>query len=171
MAHALWRGLLNPSDTVIDATCGNGNDTYFLSTLLPSGKIYAIDIQEQAIQNTKEKLKNTPCAVEYIVATHANFPPHIPPVKLITYNLGYLPGYDKQITTMASTTLESLKNGLQLLLPDGALSIMLYPGHEEGARETKAVLEWAQSLSHRHYTWGDNPLSPSLLWVTSLSKT
>lgn len=167
-AHDLWKKQVLPSDTVIDATAGNGNDTLFLSTLLTTGKIYAFDIQEKALQNTKEKLKNASCNIEYILSSHANFPSTIQNVRLIVYNLGYLPGQDKSITTQTSSTLESLNNALPLLVPNGAISITLYPGHAEGAKEAKAVLEFVHTLPNchvEHYTWGENPLSPSLLWI------
>ena len=42
---------------VIDATCGNGNDTEFLAQQVPDGKVYGFDIQDIAIQNTKTKTK------------------------------------------------------------------------------------------------------------------
>lgn len=167
-AHHLWQSIVRPHDIVIDATCGHGHDTLVLSQLLSTGKIYAFDIQEIAIQNTKEKLKDSSIALEFINASHATFPPQIQSVRLIVYNLGYLPGNNKNITTMTESTLQSIHNGFSLLLPGGALSIMLYPGHAEGKRESESVLELANTLPNcqiNHFTWGTNPNSPSLLWI------
>jgi tRNA G37 N-methylase Trm5 len=173
-AKELWQNLVQANDIIIDATSGNGHDTLFLAELLKTGKIYALDIQPQALENTKAKLEKSTltCAVEYICGSHATFPSNIAPntVRLIVYNLGYLPGGDKTLTTETSSTLTSLQNDLPLLTKGGALSIMLYPGHEEGEKEANAVLAFANNLPKsewnvEHLIWGDNPKSPSLLWV------
>ena len=44
-----------PTDTVIDATCGNGHDTAFLSQLVNQGHVYSFDIQKEALENAQEK--------------------------------------------------------------------------------------------------------------------
>lgn len=174
-AHALWQKILHENDTAIDATAGNGHDTLILSRLIKTGKLYAIDIQAEALRKTKEKitLENPNYGqVDYINASHATFPSNIPlhSVRLIVYNLGYLPGGDKSLTTQTSSTLTSLENAIDLLMPGGALSLMLYPGHEEGEKEAKAVIEFAKNLPHAkwevtHHTHPENPKSPSLLWI------
>jgi len=44
-------------DTVVDATCGNGNDTAFLASLVgENGRVFGFDIQDKAIANTTKKL-------------------------------------------------------------------------------------------------------------------
>lgn len=56
-AHHLLEESVCKGDTVIDATCGNGNDTLFLSnTVGENGDVLAFDIQQQAIEKTKEVL-------------------------------------------------------------------------------------------------------------------
>lgn len=164
-AHSLWKGIVQPADTVIDATCGNGHDSLILSTLVPEGTLYVFDIQKEALEKTKEKLTHT----HYIPihGSHAQFPPEIQKgsVRLIVYNLGYLPGGDKSITTLTESTLESIQNALPLLTPDGILSITLYPGHPEGFCESQAVLEFAKGFRFNHYTFKENLLSPSLLII------
>ena len=42
---------------VIDATCGNGNDTLFLAQQVSNGHVFGFDIQDTAIQSTFEKVK------------------------------------------------------------------------------------------------------------------
>ncbi len=55
-AHTLLRESLKEGDIAIDATCGNGHDTLFLSqTVGSAGKVYGFDIQEQAIQKNARK--------------------------------------------------------------------------------------------------------------------
>ena len=47
-----------PGDTVVDATMGNGHDTLFLCELVgEEGRVYAFDVQAQAVKNTKKREK------------------------------------------------------------------------------------------------------------------
>lgn len=49
-------------DICIDATMGNGNDTALLSQLAGKrGRVLAFDIQKQALEHTKERLKRDNC--------------------------------------------------------------------------------------------------------------
>lgn len=131
----------------IDATLGNGYDTDFLSKNF--NKVYAFDIQEKAILSYKEKnIEN----VSLILDSHENFDKHIKEnVDCIVYNLGYLPGSDKSITTKKDSTLKSLSNGLNLLSENGLMIIALYSGHEEGKEEKEAVLSYCKNLSKKNF--------------------
>jgi hypothetical protein len=94
--------------------------------------------------------------------------PH--PPRLIVFNLGYLPGGNKAVTTQTESTLDTLQKCLSILAPDGAISITCYPGHEEGLREMEAILQFVQTLTDWHvchYQWVNRPRSPSLFWITS----
>ena len=66
--------------------------------------------------------------------------------KLFHYNLGYLPCGDKQITTCKTSTIASLQKALQLVARSGVVSVVCYPGHEEGARELLCVEQLAVNL-------------------------
>jgi tRNA1(Val) A37 N6-methylase TrmN6 len=178
LAHRYWEDLLDPSDTAIDATCGNGKDTLKLAQLLPKGHVIALDIQQKAIEKSSLFLKNhLPSeALERISLfhqSHTDFPPivYTYKIKLIIYNLGYLPGGgDKKITTQQVTTLESIKKSFNLLTPGGALSIICYPGHPEGAREEESLLEEARALDPLLWTvcyhqWLNHYHAPSLLLI------
>ena len=52
---------------------------------------------------------------------------------------------------MLETTMQAAEAALDLVLPDGFVSICIYPGHEEGARELLALLNWAAGLDVRAY--------------------
>lgn len=178
-AHLLIRHHLKPDDLAIDATCGNGQDTLFMATLLPEGKIYALDIQPAALARTQEKLREAGFEnrVELLHQSHETFPESIlkGTVKLIVYNLGYLPGGNRQLTTQTDTTLKSLQAALPLLTDEGALSIMLYPGHSEGAKEAERVTEWAKNLPSYAYvvqkmTRLNRNLAPELLWIQGIQR-
>ncbi len=131
----------------IDATLGNGYDTDFLSKVF--NKVYAFDVQKEAILNYKEKnIEN----VSLILDSHENFDKYIKEnVDCIVYNLGYLPGSDKSITTKKESTLKSLESGLNLLKENGLMIIALYSGHEEGKKEKKAVLSYCENLSNKKF--------------------
>ncbi len=153
-AQQLLQAKLSPGDIAIDATAGNGHDTLFLAQQVgSSGRVFAFDIQQLAIDETRQRLEkhNMLARVDLLKESHAYLSRHIPAelhqkISLIMFNLGYLPGSDKSCITMTETTLSALTQAMQLLRPDGLLSIMLYPGHTGGDRETKAVLEWADQL-------------------------
>lgn len=167
-ARDCWKKILIPTDTVIDATCGNGKDTAYLAELVFQGRVYSIDIQEQAL--AKARTVATSFNITFLHQSHATLP-QLPSVKLVVYNLGYLPGGDKSITTMTQTTIESLISASKQIVAGGALSITCYPGHLEGALEAKAVAKWVGSLNQvewqvTHYQWVIN--SPSLFFLVKL---
>ena len=62
------------------------------------------------------------------------------------FNLGYLPGGNKKITTMRETTMPAIEAAISLLDRDGILLIAIYPGHEEGDAEGKMVGEYLSTL-------------------------
>lgn len=180
LAHQYWAALLHPDDLVIDATCGNGHDTLYLATLLfkdnSESKLYALDLQTKAIEETRDRLqKNLPehsQKVKLLQTCHSQFPEELAPVsvKLIVYNLGYLPGSDKSVTTMTETTLMSISRAMNLIRPGGALSITCYPGHPEGKKEEEKILEWVSKISYLewtccHHRWINRQHAPSLLFM------
>jgi SAM-dependent methyltransferase len=163
-AHTFWREHLKTDDHVIDATCGNGKDTAVLAGLVPEGHVYALDIQEAALEKARGMYEN----VSYHLQCHTQLTQD-ERVRLVVYNLGYLPGGDKSITSETRTTLMSVARALELLPLGGALSITCYPGHAEGAREEKALQEWSKSLSQdvQWYRWKEG--SPTLLIVIKVN--
>ena len=73
------------------------------------------------------------------------------PIGLIVFNLGYLPGGDKQRATQTETTLAALQAALDKLTIGGLLSVTMYWGHEAGKIERAAVLRWAAALDRSTY--------------------
>ena len=180
LAHQYWEKILKPGDFAIDATCGNGHDTLKLAEILlkkePFGSVIAIDIQEEAIARTKDllqsRLPDPSRHIHLYCQSHASFPPlsskH--PIRLIVYNLGYLPKGNKQLTTQTKSTLESIHQALNLIMPNGAISITCYPGHEEGAREEKALARELSLLPADiwnicHHRFPNRAASPSLFLI------
>lgn len=172
IAHSLWKDCVSKDDVAIDATCGNGHDTLFLAPLVKH--LYAMDIQKSAIDNT-EALTQQFQNISFILGSHEKFPLEIKKesIKLIVYNLGYLPGQDKTLTTMTATTIESLQHALELLVKGGLISITCYPGHAEGKIEQEALLQFVSKLNSKqwsvswmHYLNRSN--APSLLFIYKL---
>ena len=129
----------------------------------------------QALEQTKKRLEELSEAERKIIIlkqqSHASF--EEANVKLIVYNLGYLPGGEKTITTQCETTLESIRGAMDCLSLNGALSITCYPGHTEGAKEQEAVLAFLSTLCSKkwlicHHQWLNRPLSPTWIWMQAL---
>lgn len=152
-SHWIFKNFIENNTIFVDATCGNGNDTLFLKELIDSkGKIFAFDIQKNAIEITKNKFKNQDYNfdIEFINDGHENIDYYIDQkVDGIIYNLGFLPGSDKHIKTTKDTTIKSLKRSIEILAEGGLIVLVLYSEHEGGSIETKAVLNFASNLDYK----------------------
>ena len=143
---------LKEGEVAVDFTMGNGNDTLFLSkTVGEGGRVYAFDIQPEALKSTEAKLKENQAPENYtlICASHHRVKEFVrEPIKAGMFNLGYLPGVgNKAVTTMRETTMKAVEAAIDLLLPDGALIVAIYPGHDEGALEGEMLREYFSGLS------------------------
>jgi ubiquinone/menaquinone biosynthesis C-methylase UbiE len=150
LSHFFLNGKVQPGDRVADATCGNGHDTLFLARLVgEGGKVWAFDIQEDALANTRLLLEEAGCLarVELVAAGHERFDEFVvEPLKAAVFNLGYLPGGDKNIITRSHGTLAALEQAARLLIPGGVITVCIYTGHPGGAEEGEAVEKWAATL-------------------------
>lgn len=147
---------VQPGDICIDATMGNGNDTLLLSTLCgAAGHVFAFDIQELALTNTRKRLQdaNAPHNYKLLLESHTNIDNYAEPatVSCITFNLGYLPGGDHCKATHSSTSLEALSKSLVLLKKGGLISLCIYSGGDSGFDERDSVLEWLKTLDPHKY--------------------
>lgn len=144
---------LHPGDVAADFTMGNGYDTEFLSKAVgEGGRVYAFDIQPQALECTAWHLAASGCPQNYhlILDSHSNARDYIKePIRAGMFNLGWLPGSDKTVTTRRETTLPAIAAAIDLLAPDGVLTVAVYPGHTEGEAEGKMIESYLSELS-RH---------------------
>ncbi|TRX01450.1 class I SAM-dependent methyltransferase [Candidatus Methylobacter oryzae] len=158
-AHDLIRDILRPGDIAIDATLGNGHDTLFLAEQVgPSGHVYGFDIQQAAIDSTREKFRQTLLSerLTLLHASHAEMSGKIPAfhhgkIRAIMFNLGYLPGGDKSIITLTDTTLSALTAASRILAVDGIVTLLAYPGHQGGDSETGQVKNWCEQLNKEQF--------------------
>ena len=159
LAHSLISDKLFGGEAVIDATAGNGHDALFLANLVGvSGTIYAFDVQKDAINNTRLKLKETDYfeGLRLINSGHEKMresisDEHHGRIAVIMFNLGYLPGGDHSITTLKETTLEAISQGLELLAPEGIMTIVCYPGHQEGKTESILVDDYVKKMNSNEF--------------------
>ncbi|MCQ2545120.1 MAG: class I SAM-dependent methyltransferase [Clostridia bacterium] len=148
--------------------------------------ILAFDIQQEAIDATGRLLMRegftdqlADSSIRLICDSHENMAQYLTDsngqtakANLIVFNLGYLPGGDKSVTTKADSTLEAIRESLVLLAGDGGLCITMYSGHEEGAKEKAQLLDFARNLdSHEFHVayvnMANQPNNPPELLVIS----
>ena len=95
MVHEILKTKIKEGDIVVDATVGNGYDTVFLAKVVgKTGRVIGFDIQEKALNNTKDKLirENLEGRVILIHDSHSNIDKYIKePINGAMFNLGYLP--------------------------------------------------------------------------------
>ena len=155
IAHTLIRQRLHPGDWAVDATLGNGHDALFLSQLVgPEGHVFGFDPQEAAHEATKSCFISHDHPLDNLtlfLAGHETMGERLVGVetsriRCVMFNLGYLPGGDKQFTTATNTTLAALESATRLLPDGGLISVVVYPGHPGGAEEGQAVVSFLTNL-------------------------
>lgn len=151
LAKAICEKYAGKEKIAVDATCGNGHDTVWLAERF--GRVYAFDIQEKAAEATRQLVKSRGFQnVKVINDSHEKMAEYVhEKVKLVMFNLGYLPGGDKEIVTETASTLKAIEAALSLLEKDGLVCITMYPGHPQGAREKAALIRMAAGLDKSQY--------------------
>lgn len=154
--HHFIEDHVQPGDICIDATMGNGNDTALLSRLAgETGKVVAFDIQQLALDNTREKLRKEACPENYelVLESHENMAAYAEEntVSCITFNLGYLPGGDHGKATKGESSIRAIQTGLALLKKKGLMTVCIYSGGDSGFEEKEAVLSYIKGLDAKKY--------------------
>ena len=163
--HALIKSLIQKNDVVVDMTCGNGYDTEFLASL--ANIVYTFDIQLSTLNKTKEKLAHYE-NIQYIHDSFEHVSKYVDFANMYVFNLGYLPGGDKTITTKKEITLKTIKSLHQNIQLGSHIIIMAYIGHDEGHNEylmlhdylkTQKDYQIYETKALHHY------LAPVLMWI------
>jgi predicted O-methyltransferase YrrM len=148
--------LILPGDIVMDATAGLGRDTLFLAECVgPTGKVYALDIQEKALAETHRLLleKGMADRVSLHCLDHARCREVITDqLQVVIFNLGYLPGSDHAIVTLKESTIRAIKEALILLKAGGLLALTVYRGHTGAEDESSAINKFLITLPKRKYS-------------------
>lgn len=180
LAMEVTLSYIKPGDFVIDATCGNGHDTLRLAEAVsPGGRVLAVDIQQKAVSTAACRLReNQVRNTSFVCDSFLNLQSCVQSFgagekpSAVVFNLGYLPGGDKALTTKAEDTAKGAAGALELIKAGGIVTLVMYPGHSEGAEEMEQLLQWAQMLpADRYHTayvsfpnQKNNP--PQILWIT-----
>lgn len=152
--HQFLKQYVKEGDICIDATVGNGGDMLFLAQLAgKSGSVFGFDIQQLALDRTREKLEQYHEKGQLYLDSHANMEQYFDQetVSAIVFNLGYLPGGDHSLATKADSTIRAIESGLMLLKKGGVISLCIYSGGDSGFEEKEAVLKYVKELDHRRY--------------------
>ncbi|KAL6213805.1 hypothetical protein ACLB2K_013245 [Fragaria x ananassa] len=181
VAHSVWRRVVQEGDTVIDTTCGNGHDTLAMLKMVADesgkGSVYGMVIQEVALQKTSSLLEESVSLkekelVKLFSKCHSKMREILPDtcVRLVAFNLGYLPGGDKTIITESGTTLKALEVAKDILLPGGLISLVVYVGHPGGWEELQIVRHFVSRLSVEkwiccEYQSSNRSMSPILVFL------
>lgn len=156
-SHTLLKEVLTDYDHVVDATMGNGNDTLFLAQAVgPNGKIYAFDVQNQALLKTQQRLVDNKLMkhIELIQDGHEHIENYLTEdevIKAAIFNLGYLPKSDKTRITLPATTRQALDALLKHLSDKGRIVLVSYYGHPGGKEELTMVDHYCQRLPQEQY--------------------
>lgn len=151
---------VNTGDTAVDATLGNGHDTLFLASRVgKQGIVYGFDVQPVALEHTHQRLLKAGQDRQVILLNqgHENLEAAIPAsqhgsIAAVMFNLGYLPGNDKSITTQTATTLLALEQAAGIVKVGGVIVIVAYTGHPGGDEETLAVKACVRRWSGKQFT-------------------
>ena len=154
-SHHLLEKEVEIGDVVLDATAGNGHDTKFLAELVgEKGKVYAFDIQQEALDNTADLLETNSLAKQckLIKSDHAEIDKYVEEdLDTVIFNLGYLPGGNKEIITKSESTITALKKSLKLLKETGLVILVIYSGHQGGEKEKESILNYSSNLDYKKY--------------------
>ncbi|MBL8814219.1 MAG: FAD-dependent oxidoreductase [Planctomycetaceae bacterium] len=152
LAHNILRRVLQPGEKVLDATAGNGHDTLFLAKIVGSENVTAIDLQPKALESAKARLsaENQP-NVQWLQGDHAILLEQLEQTteryRAIVFNLGYLPGADKNVVTQVETTARAITVAERLLEEGGVMTVITYPGHDAGREEEQYLRSVATARS------------------------
>ncbi len=158
LAQAAVAEVLKEGAWAVDATVGNGHDTLFLARAVGAGgRVFGFDIQEPALKRSRARLGQAGLLAQFELfhSGHEWMGQHLPEaargrIGAVMFNLGYLPGSDKERTTALPSTLAALETALGLLAPGGRITLLAYTGHPGGAQEAEGIKRW---LNHQPLPW------------------
>lgn len=132
----------------VDATVGKGKDSLkLLETVGDEGFLYGFDLQEEALDAAKKLLQDYK-NYKLFLDSHENID-KLEKFDLVIYNLGYLPGSDKKITTLKDSTIVSLKKATEKISEGGIIIVVSYLGHENSLEERLGVDDFLKNLDQK----------------------
>ena len=153
-----------------DMTVGKGNDSKHILDATGVERLYGFDIQKEA-EDAAKKLIGEDQRFIFRLESHEKADQYIKEgLDLAVYNLGYLPGGDKEVTTTYKSTIKSLEKTLRLMKPNGLIIITIYPGHPQGKIESERIEKFLKSLDTKKYAviklaYQNRPKNPPYVMV------
>ncbi len=144
----------NSNLVMVDCTAGSGNDTIFLSEIGGLyGKVYAFDIQDEAINRVRAKIDRLNIEnVVLICDSHERLDQYIEgQIDCAVFNLGYLPGSDRSITTRPDSTIRALESVLSKIKKEGLVTVVSYSTHPGGELEYIKLNEYLVGLNEKYF--------------------
>ncbi len=159
IAHERISAFLKPGDWAVDGTVGNGHDTCFLAERVGlQGRVLGFDVQEAALLSASKRLREAGVEdrVDLLLEGHEfmlEMAPHdaVGHVRVVMFNLGYLPGSDKSCVSRAETTVAALRQSLEIITKSACLSVLCYRGHPGGDEEYLRIMDWMDRLDPIQY--------------------
>ncbi|WP_311481299.1 class I SAM-dependent methyltransferase [uncultured Anaerococcus sp.] len=134
-----------------DLTVGKGKDSKYILENTNVERLYGFDIQKEAENQAKGLVGDDP-RFKFFLASHADIDKYIKEnLDFAIYNLGYLPGGDKEITSKYESTIESLEKTLKLLNKNGMVILTIYQGHPAGKKESEELEKYLETLDQKKY--------------------
>ncbi len=156
LSHKFISEHVDKGNFCIDGTAGRGRDTLFLSNLVgEAGKVLSFDIQQEAIDSTRELLENEKKKnVTLILDCHSKMDQYAEKntADAIMFNFGWLPGGDHNIFSVGETSVLAIKKGLDILKPGGVMTLCIYCGKETGFDEKRTLLDFVSTLDQKKYS-------------------
>lgn len=155
-AKQLLQDHIEEGMVAIDMTAGNGHDTLFLAERVgDTGHVYAFDVQAEAVEATTKRLEAAGLSqrVSVIHDSHDTVGQIVVnetrPITAAVFNLGYLPGSDKSVTTTGTSTIQALTQLLDVMAVGGVIVVVIYHGHASGKVERDEVLAYVETLDQQ----------------------
>ena len=132
----------------VDATVGKGKDTLkLLKAVGDEGFVYGFDLQKEALDAANKLLRDYK-NYKLFLESHENLD-KLEKFDLVIYNLGYLPGSDKKITTLRDSTITSLRKATENISDGGIIIVVSYLGHENSFEERVGLEDFLKNLDQK----------------------
>lgn len=153
-----------------DMTVGKGNDSKYILENTGVERLYGFDIQKESQEAARDLIGKDDRFI-FNLKSHEQVDDYIKEdLDLAIYNLGYLPGGDKEITTNSKSTIKSLEKTLKLMRENGLIILTIYPGHPAGKVESEELEKYLDKLDSKKYavmklSYQNRPNNPPYLML------
>lgn len=181
LAHDFLKPILHGQAICVDGTLGRGRDTLFFIEQ-NVGRVFYYEIQsdlfEQFQNQLHQKMTLESSKVPHVIGyCHSHemigndLSAYQGQIDAMIFNYGYDPKTLSGVATQASSSLNALKQSVQLLRKKGRIALVFYP-HAEGQQEKEVLMDWLQSQTNLHVLEIRHPFksnSPSLVCLEKIS--